>query len=395
KTVVAVYAMLAAVAHEYQAALMAPTEVLARQHFRTIDRLLEHSQVRRRLLVGGLSAAERERTLHEIASGEIDLVVGTQALIQRQVQFAKLGVVVIDEQHKFGVRQRAALRCGNQRPHCLIMTATPIPRTLTMLLFGDLDVSVLRDAPPGRKPVHTYLVQPEKRKEWWGFVRRNLDKGRQAYVVVPLVEESESGKIESVESVFTSLRDGELAGYDLGVVHGRLSSADKADIMERFHRHELDVLICTSVVEVGIDVPNATVMTIINAERFGLAQLHQLRGRISRGKFPGYCGVFAESETPESQERLKAFVATTDGFELAEIDFRLRGPGEILGTRQHGIPPFRIADLLRDAPVAEEARRDAQALVEQDPDLRSPEHALLRKMVLTRYGKTLDLGDVG
>lgn len=395
KTVVAVYAMLLAVAHGHQAVLMAPTEVLARQHFGTLERLLEHSRVSRHLLIGGQSAQQRQRLSERVAAGEIDIVVGTQAVIQEQVRFHKLGVVVIDEQHKFGVRQRGALKIGDTRPHFLIMSATPIPRTITMILFGDLDVSILRELPPGRKPVHTYLVPPEKRADWWQFVRKHLEKGRQAYVVVPLVEGSEDVPAESVESLHQSLREIQLPGFDIDAVHGRLSSAEKEAVMERFRKHQSDVLVCTSVVEVGIDVPNATVMTIVNAERFGLAQLHQFRGRISRGRTPGYCGVFAESESEQSQERLKAFVSTSDGFDLAEIDFRLRGPGEILGTKQHGLPPFRVADLLRDAQLAEEAKRDAQALVAEEPALDRPELARLRQMVLRRYGSTLNLGEVG
>ncbi len=395
KTVVAVYAILLTVAHQHQAALMAPTEILARQHFQTVDRLLSHSRVRRALLVGGLPAAERAALLERLAVGELDLVVGTQAVVQEGVRFHRLGLVVIDEQHKFGVRQRAALREAGEEPHYLVMTATPIPRTLTMTLFGDLDVSVIKELPPGRKPVKTYLASPEQRSQWWEFFRRKLHQGRQGYVVVPLVEETEASGLRSVESVYRELQDGELREFRLATVHGRMTAEEKDSVMHRFHRHEIDVLVCTSVVEVGIDVPNATLMTIENAERFGLAQLHQLRGRVSRGKSVGHCCAFTDASSPESGRRLEAFRDTTDGFELAEIDFAMRGPGEIFGTRQHGLPPFRIADLLRDRDIAEEARRDAWQLVQSDPGLRRPEHARLRAMVLKRYGKTLDLGDVG
>lgn len=395
KTVVAVYAILLAVAHQHQAALMAPTEILARQHFQTVDRLLSHSRVRRALLVGGLPAAERAALLERLAAGELDLVVGTQAVVQEGVRFHRLGLVVIDEQHKFGVRQRAALREAGEEPHYLVMTATPIPRTLTMTLFGDLDVSVIKELPPGRKPVKTYLASPEQRPQWWEFFRRKLRQGRQGYVVVPLVEEAEASGLRSVEAVHRELQDGELREFRLATVHGRMTAEEKDSVMRRFHRHEIDVLVCTSVVEVGIDVPNATLMTIENAERFGLAQLHQLRGRVSRGRSVGHCCVFTDASSPESRRRLEAFRDTTDGFELAEIDFAMRGPGEIFGTRQHGLPPFRIADLLRDRDIAEEARRDTWHLVQGDPGLRRPEHARLRAMVLKRYGKTLDLGDVG
>lgn len=395
KTIVAVYAMLLSVAHGYQAALMAPTEVLARQHALTLRRLLAQSRVRLGELRGGLPARQREELLRAIAAGEIDLVVGTHAMIRQDVRFARLGLVVIDEQHKFGVRQRARLRHAGLDPHYLVMTATPIPRTVTLALFGDLDVSTLRDSPPGRQKVHTYLANESQRAAWWEFFRRKLREGRQGYVVTPLVEDSEQLDVASLEAAFEALANGELEAFRLDLIHGRMSPAEKDAAMERFRRGQTQVLVCTSVVEVGVDVPNATLMTIEGGERFGLAQLHQLRGRISRGRFPGFCCVFADPQTQESQERLKAFASTTDGFALAEIDFRLRGPGEPLGTRQHGLPPFRIADLLRDREVLEEARRDAQQLVAQDPGLARPEHARLRRQMLVRYGRALELGDVG
>lgn len=395
KTVVAVYAILLAVAHGYQAVLMAPTEVLARQHALTLEKLLANSQVRRGQLTGGLATKARAELLQQIAASQIDVVVGTQAVIQDDVQFARLGLVVIDEQHKFGVRQRAVLKHAGLDPHYLVMTATPIPRTVTMTLFGDLDVSTLREGPPGRQKVHTYLEGENERARWWEFFRKKLREGRQGYVVTPLVDESEQVAGASLEETYEHLANGELEAFRLGLIHGRMSPAEKDRIMDAFRQGEIQVLICTSVVEVGVDVPNATLMTIEGGHRFGLAQLHQLRGRISRGNHPGFCCVFADAQTEESQERLNAFVATTDGFKLAETDFRLRGPGDILGTRQHGLPPLRIADLLGDAAVLEEARRDAQALVSADPGLARTEHALLRRMVLTRYGKALELGDVG
>lgn len=395
KTVVALYAMLLAVACGYQAALMAPTEILARQHFQNIDALLQTSRVRRALLVGGLPPSERVALLERIAEGTIDLVVGTQAIIQDEVRFHRLGLVVIDEQHKFGVRQRAALKGAGEEPHYLVMTATPIPRTVAMTLFGDLDLTILDESPPGRKPVRTFLATSDQRARWWSFFRERLREGRQGYVVVPLIEEDEEAEVKSVESAFRELSTGELAGFRLAVLHGRLSSEEKDAVMAKFRRGEIDVLIGTPVIEVGIDVPNATLMTIENGERFGLAQLHQLRGRIARGPVPGYCCVFSDSSSPESRERLEAFCRTTNGFELAEIDFALRGPGEILGTRQHGLPTFRIADILRDREIVEQAREDARELVAKDPGLARPEHTRLRRMVLARYAKTLSLADVG
>ncbi len=395
KTVVAVYAMLLAVAHGYQAVLMAPTEVLARQHALTLEELLSHSRVRRAQLIGGLTPKQRSVILGQIADGEIDVVVGTQAIIQDDVEFKKLALVVIDEQHKFGVRQRATLRQAGPDPHYLVMTATPIPRTVTMTLFGDLDVSTLRDMPPGRQKVNTYLAGEDKRPRWWEFFRKKLGEGRQGYVVTPLVEESEQAAAASLDETYETLANGELEAFRLGLIHGRMDPAEKDAVMDDFRSGRIQVLVCTSVVEVGVDVPNATLMTIEDGQRFGLAQLHQLRGRISRGKFPGFCCVFADPKTEEAAERLKAFTSTTDGFELAETDFKIRGPGDLFGTQQHGLPPFRIADLLRDQELLDEAHRDAQTLAAADPGLSQDQHAKLRHMMLARYGKALELGDVG
>ncbi len=395
KTVVAVYAMLLAVAHGYQTAMMAPTEVLARQHALTMESLLANSHVRRAQLIGGLSTSERRELLVGIAGGEIDLVVGTQAIIQQDVMFRKLGLVVIDEQHKFGVRQRATLKQAGLDPHYLVMTATPIPRTVTMTLFGDLDVSTLRDSPPGRQKVNTYVVGEEKRAGWWDFFRKKLREGRQGYVVTPLVDESDQVAAASLEESYEALANGELEEFRLGLIHGRMTAEEKDAVMDRFRAGETQVLVCTSVVEVGVDVPNATLMAIESGQRFGLAQLHQLRGRISRGKFPGFCTVFADPQTAEAQERLEAFSNSTDGFALAETDFELRGPGDLFGTRQHGLPPLLIADLLRDEALLEEARRDAQALITTDPEMSQPEHEKLRRMTFKRYGEALNLGDVG
>ncbi len=395
KTVVAIYAMLLTVAHEFQAALMAPTDVLARQHARTFADRLSHSRVRITLLTGTLTPAERREALASIKAGDVDLVIGTHAIIQSDVEFAKLGLVVIDEQHKFGVRQRATLRQAGLDPHYLVMTATPIPRTVSMTVFGDLDVSTIRESPPGRQPVHTYLANDEKRSQWWEFVRKKLGEGRQCFAIAPLVSESESQSCASAEQLYEQLSGGELQGFRLGLVHGQMSVADKEATMQAFGRNDVSVLVATSVVEVGIDIPNATVMTIESGERFGLSQLHQLRGRISRGSHPGYLCVFADAQTADAQQRLDAFAKTNDGFELADVDFQLRGPGDLFGTRQHGLPPLRIADLRRDTRELDAARRDARELIAGDPELAQPEYALLRERVISRYGSALDLGDVG
>ncbi len=395
KTVVALYAMLVAVAHGQQAVLMAPTEVLARQHALTLTQALSDSQVRVALLVGSLTTSERQKQLQKIAAGEADIIVGTHAVVQDDVRFARLGLVVIDEQHKFGVRQRAKLKQSSLDPHYLVMTATPIPRTVALTLFGDLDVSTLRESPPDRPGVHTYLITDEQRAAWWEFVGRKLNEGRQGFVVAPLVEESDQAEVASIEALYESLTNGPLEAFRLSLLHGRMSTADKEAVMADFRQGRAQVLVATTVVEVGIDVPNATLMTIEGGERFGLAQLHQLRGRVARGASPGFCAVFANPKTEDAQHRLAAFVENTDGFKLAEIDFKLRGPGEMVGTRQHGLPPFRIADLMRDATVLIEARKAAMAMVETDAGLSNPEHARLRKLVLRQYGEALDLADVG
>lgn len=395
KTVVAVYAILLAVAHGQQAAIMAPTEVLARQHEQTLQNYLKHGRVRIALLVGSLSAAERRRRLAAIAAGEVDVVVGTHAVVQADVEFQRLALVVVDEQHRFGVQQRAQLRKAGLDPHYLVMTATPIPRTLAMTLFGDLDVSTIRESPPGRQPVHSYLGSEAQREKWWEFFRKKLREGRQGYVITPLVDESDHFDVQSLERAFESLANGELEAYRLDMVHGRMSGDAKAEAMARFRRGETQVLVATSVVEVGVDVPNATLMTIEGGERFGLAQLHQLRGRISRGSHPGYVCVFADPQTDEARLRLEAFEKTTDGFQLADIDFQLRGPGELLGTRQHGLPPLRIADLQSDGELLARARADANRLVAEDPELSSPKWEKLKRQVTVRYGHALELGDVG
>ncbi len=395
KTVVAEYAMLLAVAHGYQAALMAPTEVLARQHLRVLSEDLRQSRVRIDLLTGAMPASRRRHLLAQLATGEIDLLIGTQALLHERVEFHRLGLVVIDEQHKFGVRQRASLRQAGLDPHYLIMTATPIPRTVTMALFGDLDVSVLRQTPPGRQAVHTYIASDDQREQWWQFFTRKLREGRQGYVVAPHVDDDREDQPLGVEQLFEQLVNGPLEAFRVDMLHGRMSTSEKEAIMNAYRSGRTHVLVATSVIEVGIDVPNATLMTIEGGERFGLAQLHQLRGRIRRGSFPGYLTVFAHPANEAARQRLEAFAGTLDGFELAEVDFQMRGPGDLLGTVQHGLPPFRIADLQRDAKLLQEARQDAQQLVaDADAPFFQPEFASLKQRVFRRYGRVLDLADV-
>ncbi len=395
KTAVAVYALLVTVAHQHQAALMAPTEVLARQHWHTLEGYLAHSRVRRLLLTGGLTASQRQQALADIEAGDIDLVVGTQALVQEDVRFARLGLVVIDEQHKFGVNQRARIRRLGVDPHYLVMTATPIPRTVALTVFGDLDVSLIRQLPPGRQPVKTRWLTEGQRPRLYPYLAEEMGKGRQAYIVCPLVAESETLDLKAAEQVYAELRAGPFRDCHVGLLHGRLNDDAKDQIMQEFRAGKLDLLVATVVIEVGVDVPNATLMVIEHAERFGLSQLHQLRGRISRGSLAGECYLFAAGAGDEARARLQAFTRTTDGFALAEEDARLRGLGELFGTRQHGLGELRFGDLLADRAVLETARTDAHQLVLQDAGLRQPEHALLRQAVLERYGQTLDLAAIG
>lgn len=418
KTVVAQYAILLAVAHAHQAVMMAPTEVLARQHVQTLRRCLSQSRVRVGLLSGSLTAAERREVLRQSAAGEIDVLVGTQALLYGEISFAKLGLCVIDEQHKFGVDQRRALRRGGVDPHYLVLTATPIPRTMTMTMFGDLDVSTLKQKPPGRGAVHTYLAVDGWRERWWRFVAQRIDEGRQAFVVTPRIssdkndttqngdgpqtdatvdpiEETIAEDVSSAMATFQQLRDGPLAGYRIDLLHGRMSTEEKNAAMERFAQGRTQVLVSTTVIEVGIDVPNATVMTVLGSERFGLAQLHQLRGRVSRGAHDGHVCLFTDTnDAPEENDRLKTFAETNDGFEIAEADFRLRGPGDLMGRRQSGMPPMMIADLTRDEEILSIARQIAQEIIDADADLSEPAMSKLKAQVMRRYGDVLSLGDV-
>lgn len=395
KTVVAVCAMMLAVAHGRQAALMAPTEILAQQHFQTLKEMLKNSRVRLGLWTGGLKTAERNQTSAAIKSGDIDIIIGTQAIVASNLEFHQLGLAVIDEQHKFGVNQRAQLKQSGHDPHYLVMTATPIPRTISMTLFGDLDVSTLHRTSGLGHTVHTYLGTSESRDQWWEFVRKKIREGRQAFVVAPLVDSDPDSEINSAERLFESLANGPLEAFRVDLMHGRQTSDEKEATMQQFANGKTQILVATGVIEVGINVPNATVMTIESAERFGLSQLHQLRGRVSRGQHPGYVCAFSTSDDPESNQRLSAFAETTDGFELAEIDLKIRGPGNLFGSQQSGFPPLRIADLVRDAEILAQAQSDARELISTDPDLGDSSLARLRQLVYARYGHALDLGDVG
>jgi ATP-dependent DNA helicase RecG len=389
KTVVAVYAMLRAVEAGFQAALMAPTETLAEQHAVTLGKLLAAEATPFALLTGATPASVRRQALDQLASGELGLILGTHALIEPTVEFARLGVCVVDEQHRFGVRQRRALDAKGvegMAPHVLHMTATPIPRTLTLTTYGDLDTTALRELPAGRQPIETHVVEPDDRAVAYELLRVQLRAGRQAYVVCPLVEESEKLQGKAAEVEAERLAKGELTGFAVGVIHGQMSSARKAEAMEAFASGELDVLVATTVIEVGIDVPNATVIVIESAERYGVSQLHQLRGRVGRGEHGSYCLLFADEPGETARRRLQAVARTGDGFELAEVDLSLRGGGEVLGTRQHGLPRFAVAELPEDGATLIAAREEVVALLRRHGSLDAPELGPLLEAARRRFG---------
>lgn len=433
KTAVALYAMLIAAMDGHQAALLAPTELLAEQHYASIRRMLGDEGPAVELLTGSLSQSERMGVLDRLASGASPMVVGTHALLGEKVRFESLAVAVVDEQHRFGVAQRAALRekgtAGAEQessaalfqpstpetppppgesdgrtvvPHVVVMTATPIPRTLAMTLLGDLDISTIDELPPGRSPIVTRVVSPAQSGDVYTFVRSRIDLGEQAYVVVPAIDTGASSagaggdaELNDLRTVVARLEAHELQGKRVAAVHGRLKSETRESIMTRFRAGEIDALVATTVIEVGVDVPNATVMVVEHAERFGLSQLHQLRGRVGRGSRRSVCVLIAEPVTPDAEARLAALARTTDGFELAEEDLKIRGPGEVFGLRQAGAPPLKVADLMRDRELLALARRDAQAWIERSPELRGEGEELLRKRLMRAHGPWLGLGDVG
>jgi len=394
KTVVALYAALLAVANKTQVAIMAPTEILAGQHFLSIERYLKTSKVRRILITGGLTGKKRKELLNRISSGRIDIVVGTVALLQKDIEFHKLGLAVIDEQHKFGVHQRLLLR-KQATPHCLVMTATPIPRTLAMTAFGDLDVSIIKHSPPGRGVVLTRWVDPQERQKAYEFIRERLKAKKQAYFVYPRIASVEEDVVvKAATDEWRNLSEKIFPEFTVGLLHGRMPSAKKQRIMAEFRKGKINVLVATVVVEVGMDVPNATIMVIEEADRFGLAQLHQLRGRIGRGEAKSYCFLFAETDREAAKSRLDIMTRSNDGFEIAEHDLRLRGPGELFSTRQHGLPDLKIANIIDDYELLIMARKNAFELVAEDPVLTKVEHKNIRQVLLARFGESLGLADV-
>jgi ATP-dependent DNA helicase RecG len=414
KTIVALFAMLVAVDNGFQCAFMAPTEILAEQHFSTLKAFLGHLPVNIRLLVGAQKKKLREDVLDDIRRGSAQIVIGTHALIQEHVDFANLGFIVIDEQHRFGVAQRALLRQkGKENPDVLVMTATPIPRTLSLTLYGDLDVSVIDELPKGRKPVKTAVRTEKEKSKVFHFVKEEIRRGRQAYIVYPLIEESEKVDLKAAMAEFKKLNETDFAEFTLGLMHGRLASEEKDDLMRKFKSGEIHILVATTVIEVGIDIPNASIMIVENAERFGLSQLHQLRGRVGRGAEQSYCILLTDDliekrtvqlatnrseafkQIADIKKRLETMVQTNDGFKIAEVDLELRGPGDFFGTRQSGLPAFHVADIVHDTEILLHARQEAFELVKRDPQLRLPQHEQIRKQFELVYKDLLAYVRIG
>jgi ATP-dependent DNA helicase RecG len=395
KTAVALLASLDVIEAGCQAALMVPTEVLAEQHYLNLRSWVEPLGIRVALLTSNIKGQEREETYREILAGETQLVIGTHAMIQETVEFKRLGLAIIDEQHKFGVVQRALLKKKGSHPHLVVMTATPIPRTLAMTIYGDLDVSIIDEMPKGRMPVETKVFPESSRPRVYRILEDEITKGRQAFIVYPLVEESESLDLRDATQMAEHLRKEVFPAFNVGLLHGRMKSEEKESVMREFKEGRIPILVSTTVIEVGIDIPNASVMVVEHAERFGLSQLHQLRGRIGRGRHPSRCILMAPYRcSEEAKARLRAMERTTDGFRIAEEDLRLRGPGEFFGTRQSGFPDFRVAHLLRDTAILVEARREAFRLIEKDPELSQPSHAELRATLLKRWSGRLELATI-
>ena len=387
KTLVAAAAIWACIRAGYQAALLAPTEILASQHAENLNRLLSPFGMRVALLTGGMKAAARRTTLAAIRDDEADLIVGTHAILSEGVEFARLGLAVVDEQHRFGVRQRGLLAEKAANPHLLVMSATPIPRTLGLLMYGDLDISILDELPPGRKPVKTRCITGKKRADLYGFLDREIDSGRQVYIVCPAIEDAGGSGLNAVKSYYEDIAKAYLPDRRVGLMHGKLKPKEKAEVMDDFKSGRLDALVSTTVIEVGVDVPNATVMVIENAERYGLSALHQLRGRVGRGAAESWCFLVSDNASDSVQKRLKFLCSTSDGFAVAQYDLETRGPGDFFGSRQHGLPTLQIADLMNDTRTLHAAQSEAAALLAEDPLLQRPEHALLARQVEQMFDK--------
>lgn len=391
KTIIAIFAMMKAYKSGYQSAMMAPTEILAVQHYESVIRVLSRYNIRCELLVSNISAKKKSEILRKVEAGEVDIIVGTHALIQEKVKFYNLGLTITDEQHRFGVRQRATLSMKGNNSDILVMTATPIPRTLALILYGDLDVSIIDELPAGRKKIKTYAITSEMKERAYGFIREQINKGRQAYIVCPLVDESTNIDAQSATQLYELLREKYFSEFRLGLLHGQMKSTEKDYIMSEFKNGKIDILVSTTVIEVGVNVANANIMMIENSERFGLAQLHQLRGRVGRGEYQSYCILVNESKSRTSKERMSIMEQTNDGFLISEKDLEIRGPGQFFGTKQHGIPELKIANLLTDINALKIAQKIAIHILKEDPNLISEENKMLKKKIINLFNREFDL----
>ena len=380
-----------AVKSGYQAAIMAPTAILATQHFENFKNLLEELGIRCELLISGITKKKKEDILERLKNGEIDILIGTHAIIEDNVIFKNLGLVVTDEQHRFGVKQRTKIAEKGQNPDVLVMTATPIPRTLALILYGDLDISIIDELPPNRKKIETFAVQKNMTERVNKFIQKQVQEGRQAYIVCPLVEENEELDLKSVEKLYETYKTEIFPQYRVEYIHGKMKQKDKDSIMERFKKGDIDILISTTVIEVGVDVPNANIMVIENAERFGLAQLHQLRGRVGRGEYQSYCILKYEGKGETVRKRMKVMCETNDGFIISEKDLELRGSGDFFGTMQHGLPEFKIANLFEDMPILKSVQSLAMKIINEDSKLEKEENKLLKDLIKDKFMKRIEI----
>ena len=388
KTVVAVLAMFKAILSGYQSVMMAPTEILASQHYESLQNFFSDYNIRCELLVGSIPARKKEELLSDLKAGKIDILIGTHAVIQENVEFNNLGLAITDEQHRFGVKQRAVLAGKGANPDIIVMTATPIPRTLALILYGDLDISIIDELPPGRKEIETFAVGPEMLERINKFVRKQILDGRQAYIVCPLIEESETLTMNAAEELYLRLKEDIFTEFQVGLLHGKMKAKEKDQIMDEFKNHKIDILVSTTVIEVGVNVPNSNIMVVYNAERFGLAQLHQLRGRVGRGEYQSYCILINESNNPIARERMRILQSSTDGFKISEQDLGLRGPGEFFGTRQHGLPELRVANLITDMDILKIAQKEAFSIIEEDPNLEQEKYQSLKEEVKKMFANS-------
>ena len=391
KTAVSIIASYKAVKSGYQVAIMAPTAILATQHLESFKQLLDPFHIRCELLVSSITKKKKEEILERLENGEIDIIIGTHALLEENVCFKKLGFIVTDEQHRFGVKQRGTIVAKGENPDVLVMTATPIPRTLALILYGDLDISIIDELPPNRKKIDTYAVRKEMEARVNQFIKKQIDEGRQAYIVCPLVEENEEMNLKSVTELAEKYKKEVFKEYRVEYLHGKMKNKEKDEIMMKFKEGEIDILIATTVIEVGVNVPNASIMVVENAERFGLAQLHQLRGRVGRGEYQSFCILKYEGKSETIQKRMKVMTDTNDGFIISEKDLELRGTGEFFGTKQHGMPEFKIANLFEDMPILKEVQKLASQLIDEDPKLEKKENKLLKEMVKEKFHDRLEI----